>query len=67
VARCAVVLHGSADGVYSVDRAHELAEGLPNAEPPVIIEGGAHFLSLTDADAVNPHLQAFLARTTRRA
>ena len=27
----------------------------------MIIDGGAHFLSLTDADAVNPHLQAFLS------
>jgi pimeloyl-ACP methyl ester carboxylesterase len=56
----ALVLHGSADAAYSVDRAHELAEALPNAEPPVIIEGGAHFLSLTDADVVDPHLLAFL-------
>lgn len=64
--RCpALVLHGSADAVYSVDRAHELAEGLPNADPPVIIDGGAHFLSLADADAVNPHLRAFLDKTTR--
>lgn len=57
----ALVLHGSADAAYSVDRARELAEALPNAEPPVIVEGGAHFLSLTDADAVNPHLHTFLA------
>lgn len=62
--RCpALVLHGSADAAYSVDRARELADALPNAEPPVIIEGGAHFLSLTDADAVNPLLRAFLDRT----
>lgn len=61
--RCpAVVLHGSADVAYSVDRAVELAEALPNADSAVIIEGGAHFLSLTDADAVNPHLRTFLAR-----
>jgi pimeloyl-ACP methyl ester carboxylesterase len=66
--RCpALVLHGSTDAAYPVDRAHELAEALPNAEPPVIIEGGAHFLSLTDADAVNPHLRAFLDTTTRLA
>jgi pimeloyl-ACP methyl ester carboxylesterase len=63
----ALILHGSADAVYPVDRAHELAEKLPNAEPPVVIEGGAHFLSLTDADAVNPHLRAFLDRTLRPA
>jgi pimeloyl-ACP methyl ester carboxylesterase len=62
--RCpALVLHGSGDVAYSVDRARDLADALPNAEPPVIIEGGAHFLSLTDADAVNPHLRAFLERT----
>jgi len=48
--------------VYPVDRAHELAKALPNADPPVIIEGGAHFLSLTDADAVDPHLRTFLDR-----
>jgi pimeloyl-ACP methyl ester carboxylesterase len=59
--RCpALVLHGSADAAYPVDRARELAQALPNARPPVIIEGGAHFLSLTDADAVNPHLRTFL-------
>jgi pimeloyl-ACP methyl ester carboxylesterase len=58
----ALVLHGSADAAYSVDRARELAEALPNADPPVIIDGGAHFLSLTDADAVNPHLRTFLGR-----
>lgn len=63
--RCpALVLHGSADVAYSVDRAQELAGALPNAEPAVIVEGGAHFLSLTDADAVNPHLRTFLDRTT---
>jgi pimeloyl-ACP methyl ester carboxylesterase len=61
--RCpALVLHGSADAAYSVDRARELAAALPNAEPPVIVEGGAHFLSLTDAGAVNPHLLAVLDR-----
>ncbi|WP_406280508.1 alpha/beta hydrolase [Nocardia sp. NBC_00881] len=61
--RCpALVLHGSTDAAYPVDRARELAEALPNAEPPVIIDGGAHFLSLTDAGAVNPHLRAFLGR-----
>ena len=58
----ALVLHGSADVAYPVDRARELAEALPNAESPVVIEGGAHFLSLTDADAVNPHLRTFLDR-----
>lgn len=63
--RCpALVLHGSADAVYAADRAYELAEALPNADPPVIVQGGAHVLSLTDADTVNPRLRAFLDRAT---
>lgn len=62
--RCpALVMHGSADAAYPVDRARELAQALPDAEPPVVIDGGAHFLSLTDADAVNPLLQVFLSRS----
>lgn len=62
--RCpALVLHGSADVAYAVDRARELAEALPYAEAPVIIDGGAHFLSLTDAEAVNPHIEAFLGKS----
>ncbi len=66
--RCpALVMHGSADAAYPVDRARELAEALPNAEPLVVIDGGAHFLSLTDAVAVNPHLRRFLENTTRFA
>lgn len=59
----ALVLHGSADAAYSVERACELAEALPNARPPVIIDGGAHFLSLTDSGAVNPRLRTFLSTT----
>jgi pimeloyl-ACP methyl ester carboxylesterase len=59
----ALVLHGSADAAYFVDRAFELAEALPNAQPPVVIDGGAHFLSLTDSGAVNPHLRTFLGTT----
>jgi pimeloyl-ACP methyl ester carboxylesterase len=57
----ALVLHGTADAAYPMDRARELVEALPRAEPLVTVEGGAHFLSLTDADAVNPNLRGFLA------
>ncbi|NKY85090.1 alpha/beta fold hydrolase [Nocardia veterana] len=65
--RCpALVLHGSADAAYPVERAAELAAALPNAPAPVIIDGGAHFLSLTDADAVEPHLLAFLSASLPR-
>jgi pimeloyl-ACP methyl ester carboxylesterase len=56
----ALVLHGSADLAYPLERARELAEGLAKAEPPTVIEGGAHFLSLTNADEVNTHLGPFL-------
>ncbi|WP_068029986.1 alpha/beta fold hydrolase [Nocardia mexicana] len=60
----ALVLHGSDDAAYSVDRARELAAALPDAAPPVVVDGGAHFLSLTDADAVDPYLKEFLCRAT---
>lgn len=61
--RCPVlVLHGSADRAYPVCRGAEIAEATPRAEPLVVVDGGAHFLSLTDADAVEPHLRAFLTR-----
>jgi pimeloyl-ACP methyl ester carboxylesterase len=56
----ALVLHGTADLAYPVERAAELTSALPGAEPPVVIEGGAHFLSYTHADEVNPHLARFL-------
>ncbi|MBF6176662.1 alpha/beta fold hydrolase [Nocardia blacklockiae] len=56
----AVVLHGTADAAYAVEKARELADALPRAAAPVLVENGAHFLSLTDADAVNPVLREFL-------
>lgn len=59
-----LVLHGTADLAYPVARAEALVAALPKAEPLVTIEGGAHFLSLTDADAVTPHLRRFLDAQT---
>lgn len=56
----ALVLHGSADLAYPVERAAELAAALPAAEPLVVVEGGAHFLSYTHPDEVNPALTRFL-------
>jgi pimeloyl-ACP methyl ester carboxylesterase len=56
----ALVLHGSADLAYPVERAEELASALPAAEPLVVVEDGAHFLSFTHAEAVNPQLVRFL-------
>ena len=59
--RCpALVLHGSADGAYPVEHAQQIVDGLPAARPLVVVDGGAHFLSLTDADAVDPALREFL-------
>ncbi|MFI6102253.1 alpha/beta fold hydrolase [Lentzea sp. NPDC051213] len=57
----ALVLHGTADVAYAVARAEEIVAALPNAEPLVTVEDGAHFLSLTHADDVNPHLRRFLS------
>ncbi|MGW6928710.1 alpha/beta fold hydrolase [Lentzea sp. NPDC054927] len=59
----ALVLHGTADLAYPVSKAEALVAALPKAEPLVTIEGGAHFLSLTHAADVNPHLERFLSAT----
>ncbi|MEV0064995.1 alpha/beta hydrolase [Amycolatopsis sp. NPDC050768] len=59
-----LVLHGTADRAYPVEKAEELVNGLPNAKPLVTIADGAHFLSLTHAADVNPHLKGFLAAHT---
>lgn len=56
----ALVMHGDQDAAYPVERAHEMAGALPGADEAVIVEGGHHFLSLTDADAVNARLGPFL-------
>ncbi|MFC0547225.1 alpha/beta fold hydrolase [Kutzneria chonburiensis] len=55
-----LVMHGTADAAYPVERAKEIAETVPKGEL-VLVEGGAHFLSLTHPDAVNPALRQFLS------
>ncbi len=55
-----LVLHGTADLAYAVAKAEAITKALPSAEL-VTVEGGAHFLSLTHADEVNPHLKRFLS------
>jgi hypothetical protein len=45
-----------------VEKAEQIVAALPHADPLVVIPNGAHFLSLTDADAVNVHLEEFLKR-----
>ncbi|MGW6442555.1 alpha/beta fold hydrolase [Lentzea sp. NPDC055074] len=59
----ALVLHGTADLAYPVAKAEALVSGLPEASPLVLVEGGAHFLSLTHAADVTPHVERFLSET----
>ncbi len=56
-----LVLHGDADAAYPLEKASDLADRLPHAEL-VVVPGGAHFLSLTHAEAVNEALAGFLAQ-----
>ena len=56
----ALVLHGSADQAYSLDVARIIADGLADCRDFVAVEGGAHFLSLTDPAPVNAALRSFL-------
>jgi pimeloyl-ACP methyl ester carboxylesterase len=57
-----LVLHGSADAAYPVAKAEQIVAAMPRAEPLIVIDDGAHFLSLTHPDAVNGHLEKFLKR-----
>lgn len=62
-----LVMHGDEDGSYPVARAEEIAAAVPRCEQLVVVPGGAHFLSLTDADEVTPMLVRFLERLDQRA
>jgi pimeloyl-ACP methyl ester carboxylesterase len=57
----ALVIHGEQDLAIDLDSARRLADALPDGEL-VVIEGAGHAANLTHADAVNPPLEAFLAR-----
>lgn len=57
----ALVIHGEHDLSIDLDTARWFAEELPDAEL-VVIEGAGHAANLTHAEAVNPPLEAFLAR-----
>jgi len=63
--RCPVLrMHGTADPVYSVANAEDelpLFVNSPGAELRVV-EGGQHFLSASDPDAVNPAVAEFITR-----
>jgi pimeloyl-ACP methyl ester carboxylesterase len=51
-----LVLHGSADPYYPPSHGEEIAKGVTDCRGFVLVEGGAHFLSLTDPEPVNTAL-----------
>jgi pimeloyl-ACP methyl ester carboxylesterase len=57
----ALVIHGAQDLAIDLDTARWFADALPDGEL-VVIDGAGHAANLTHADAVNPALEAFLAR-----
>jgi pimeloyl-ACP methyl ester carboxylesterase len=57
-----LVLHGSADIAYAVSHGQAIADRVPRSAGCVILEDGAHFLSITDPESVNDELLQFLAR-----
>jgi pimeloyl-ACP methyl ester carboxylesterase len=57
----ALVIHGDQDLAIELETARWFADALPNSEL-VVIAGAGHAANLTHADAVNPPLEAFLAR-----
>lgn len=57
-----LVMHGTADASYAPSYGEEICAGVPRCEGFVAVEGGAHFLSITDPDPVNAALRDFLPR-----
>jgi 3-oxoadipate enol-lactonase len=57
-----LVLHRTADNSYAVSHGEAVADRVPRSEGCVVIEGGAHFLSMTNPVAVNAALERFLSR-----
>jgi len=56
-----LVVHGSADLAIPLQRASELAAGLPGCAGVHVVEGGAHASNVTDPAEVNAVVEAFLA------
>lgn len=64
--RCPVlVMHGTKDVAYALDIGQRIAQKVSDAEF-VAVEGGHHFLSMANPDAVNSALQSFLTRHAQR-
>jgi pimeloyl-ACP methyl ester carboxylesterase len=57
----ALVIHGEQDLAIDLETARWFADALPDAEL-VVIDGAGHAANLTHPEAVNPPLEAFLAR-----
>lgn len=55
-----LVIQGERDATIPMERAQQLADAIPNAEL-VVIPDAAHAPNLTHPDAVNPHIERFLA------
>jgi 3-oxoadipate enol-lactonase len=56
----ALVVHGDADASIPVEQGQALVDGLPGAEPLVLVPGAGHAANLTFPEAVNPAVRAFL-------
>ena len=54
-----LVLHGSADACFAPFHGEEIADGVADCRGFVLVEGGAHFLSLTDPIPVNTALETW--------
>ncbi|WP_027582660.1 alpha/beta hydrolase [Bradyrhizobium sp. Ai1a-2] len=61
-----LVLHGTADHSYAVSHGEAIADRVPGSEGCVVIEGGAHFLSITNPEPINAALEPFLSRHASR-
>lgn len=57
-----LVLHGTDDRSYAPSYGQAICAGLARCDEFVQIDGGAHFLSITDPEEVNEALRPFLAR-----
>lgn len=58
----ALVLHGDEDAAIPMERAEALAAGLPGSSGVVVVPGGSHASNLTNPEAVNRAIAAFLDR-----
>jgi pimeloyl-ACP methyl ester carboxylesterase len=57
-----LVLHGAEDHSYEPSHGQAIAEGLANSKELMLVEGGAHYLNMTDPKPVNAALSRFLER-----